>query len=419
VTTPEDFRDWRQKRVTRQKPLQLKAGWICFLLCAIIFSADVWRTHSFRDNAAAPTFPETATPTFPEAAISFTSSNPEGAVTIPFVLHLDGCIVVSARFNQQIIPSFLDTGTRDIRANIPIQGSSLIKTISAPVSTGAFVPANFVSVPVIQMKEFCLNHVPVVSFDSAYIPASCNAILGIYTFKNVTLTIDYAKRTLTLYPTSYDVSKRKHRPQDILLDLNFCGDAIAYSPEFLTVHGKLEGQEVDFVLDTGNVSDGILMSPRLRLKLKSVPVGSPPTQQYVMAGHNSLEFTRPLHWNLGQAEGNLPGVTIEMRKDWDALIGYQFLKNYRVTIDYPHRKLLLEPNDPSVVGKKMQNAFPAGIPASIRTVLPPIPDGYCMTIEGDKILYFPCPKGELNGTALTNKAASKENRPENSNMKSH
>ena len=39
----------------------------------------------------------------------------------------------------------------------------------------------------------------------------------------------------------------------------------------------------------------------------------------------------------------------EVEHEWDVILGFQFLRQFRVTIDYPRQKILLEPYDDSTV----------------------------------------------------------------------
>ncbi len=85
------------------------------------------------------------------------------------------------------------------------------------------------------------------------------------------------------------------------------------------------------------------MAPEFRALL-DVPPGTSPQWNYNIAGQPVTEVTRPVQWALNNIKGECSGWVMSMRPEWQALAGYEVLKDYRITIDYTRRKLLLEPN---------------------------------------------------------------------------
>lgn len=285
-----------------------------------------------------------------EYQFSLASTKPYHETEVAFESHA-GHIVVKANLAGQWIEALVDTGARDIMwQHLPLLGSPTQQWFSFPHTYGRQVSAEFDVLPGVQIGGYRLikpASVYLATDEAALIYTDdgkpLQVMLGNYAFKNIVLTIDYQRKKLIFRDPEYNLTQQHRRPQDCVLDFIAGGDAVKYSPEFLTVRGTVEGIPVPFVLDTGHYTNCILLSHPLRQRLTAVKQGAIQRSRIIMTGQPITEMTRPLHWTLGNLRGQCPGATIKMRPDWQAIIGYGILKDYRLTIDYSRSKVLLEP----------------------------------------------------------------------------
>ena len=273
-----------------------------------------------------------------------------GEVEVPFTLH-KGQIFVQADFAGVPLTCLVDTGVRDIvmqNADVPHLYSNGIVNYFG--SNGGSYRAEWVTLSHIRLGDYELSQPTAVSWPLSA-PAfgytlegfPIFATLGNRAFKDIVLTIDYGQRKLILHRPDYDITRQPHDLGSCLLDYTPGGNNVAWAPEYLSVGSRIEGHPINLVLDTGHCGASILLAPEFR-ELLEVPQGTMPQWNYNISGKSVTEVTRPVRWSLNNIKGECPGWIMAMRPEWQALAGYEVLRNYRLTIDYTRRKLLLEPN---------------------------------------------------------------------------
>lgn len=365
-------------------------GWYCVL-------PKVWRVVTRADQSAGNASTVRHFAGLPEAVPVFHSDRADESVNIPFSLQA-GNIVASVDLNGQTVNSIVDTGARDIIVNVDVSGKRLGTPFRYPMRDGVYVPCEYRELPSVRLGNYELANasVVVVPFNRADPDQLAstgggglvNGLIGNYAFKRCVLTIDYQSLKLTLHPSNYDITNLPHRRQDSLLDIAFGGN-IKYSPEYLIAKGNFGGHKANILLDTGYFGKSVVLAPSFRNKLSLLPAGLCPHNPLFMWGQEIREFTGPLHWAIGNGQGDLPGVVLPLRADVDALVGYHVLKNYRVTIDYTRKKLLLEPYAPTQASNSDQRSEHANATVINNINVPSPPPGFRPDITFDPVTGKP------------------------------
>ncbi len=282
------------------------------------------------------------------------SHAPYQAVCVPFTLD-GGDILVRASLDGRVTKCLVDTGTTDIM--IP-NGAGV-----RAVDTGETVHVENVDGSDDRYRRTVLRHLHLGNYELRGTYADVEATrdksdasadpptLGDAAFSHIVLTIDYARRELVLRQPQYDFTRDRNAHHGFVMSINRDMD----DPDFPFVLGTLCGKPAKLILDTGNDGDVVGLTER---------AGAEATVEYSthLVGHrrvrqksrhpslNDVVFFLPA--TLGREHGHIwykspaevfPGLG-GSRADVGVDIGEGFLSQFRVTIDYPRRRVLLEPN---------------------------------------------------------------------------
>jgi len=163
-------------------------------------------------------------------------------------------------------------------------------------------------------------------------------VLGNCLFRDTAFTIDFRARNIVFHRTGFGLERRSARHDDYLLDLKWAmraGDELGKP----AIEGTLSRHHALIMLDTG--CSGGAISEALRRRIGSTRVSTRTAE--TAAGRWPVRMVSGLH-------GTVAGC--DLRGDFavsasgfgaDAALGYDFMHNFRVTFDYPHGKVLLEP----------------------------------------------------------------------------
>lgn len=285
------------------------------------------------------------------------SALPFNKVVVPFTNH-KGHIFVTANFDGNPLTCLIDTGVRDVLCqNLPRNGRDGGKSFGYNNPLGYKSHARYVTLDRVDLGELQLSNPDCVSITANGIGIAntvdgipINTILGNSVFKDVIVTIDFSQNILIFRSLAYDISKIPLRVGCVLLDVSFlCPNQLG--PAAILAQGQIEGQSVPIMLDTGHAGQGIVLSSDFRKKLSRVhdKVSKP---NYTIFARPINNDTTPLHWKIGDMTGiskglvmspKQPGSPASVYDSIQAVVGYDVLRHYRITIDYSRKKVLFEP----------------------------------------------------------------------------
>lgn len=297
-----------------------------------------------------------AQPTFDSDTVYFTSNRKK--IVIPFKL-VHNLIVIPARINNSTTLNFiLDSGVRHTlitrldysdslelpSANkITLQGLGEGHTIEAFYSKGNNLFMDGIkgdNQPVYVLLEDVFNL-------SLRMGMPVHGIIGYTIFKNFIVKVNYNTKTLTLYRPDIHVRKKK-RAEEYPLTIE---DTKPY------LHGTIRQQngdtlQVKLIVDTGASHSLLLYLPtdeRLTLPPKVM-------EAYLgrgLSGDIHGKIGRIDAFSLGKYELDNPTVSYPDEEavryainiaNRNGNLGSDILKRFTVIFDYPHNRLLLQPN---------------------------------------------------------------------------
>jgi hypothetical protein len=171
--------------------------------------------------------------------------------------------------------------------------------------------------------------------------------LGAAFFSRVVVELDYARETLRLYdPNAY-----KYTGKGTILPLRFAGSTPVISAKF-TLPGQ-KNRDTDFAVDT-TLDASLLISDRFTeahhmfsSHLKTISASDPEIE----AGA-TVTLGRLTDFQIGRYEIRGPiaafirqGSNSNLDSNRAGVIGGGLLRRFTVIFDYPHRQLILEPNN--------------------------------------------------------------------------
>ena len=178
-------------------------------------------------------------------------------------------------------------------------------------------------------------------------------MLGNFFLQNYLVTIDCPKSSMTLHKQNFDINSVSLKPGDSLLDIDFLCEPNQTCPSAILLPGTLEGVEVKFMLDTGLNSNEVVIEPGFRKKLRIVARDQFAINVGSLFGRYFERRTSELKWKIGSISGKSRALTLAKGKKSnrtidpvEAYIGWEQLKQCRITIDYKHKKKLLQKSVP-------------------------------------------------------------------------
>lgn len=336
------------KRTAKQTRamILLNVGMIVFSIPMVLLLR--WLAASvYSPTVSPPTQPVTAAPrSSAHPQVTLNSSAPYHKVVIPFRL-LQNQIIASVRLNKQAASCLIDTGSRDIEwAELKLTGIESPHTYSM-IQGGQVKTAKGIYLKSVELGALTLNNAYSIRMHTRQ-PQSVFVAIGNYAFQKLVLTIDYQRQSLILRDASYDITRLSLASRDALVDIAYEPGFAAYSafgPARIFVKMQIEGQPALMFVDTGHYG-GILLSPEFRRRLAHLPADQRLPPPFMGIGNTVIiaQTARPLHWKLSNLSGQTSGGVVDRRMipEADALMGNEVLKDYRVTIDYTRKKMLLE-----------------------------------------------------------------------------
>ncbi|MBD2492100.1 aspartyl protease family protein [Aulosira sp. FACHB-615] len=268
-------------------------------------------------------------------------------VRVPFT-QKKGLIYVQAFWAGKPVNCILDTGATYISwpQTLNLKSKPTGKQIQMLGVGGKYrILGEWVLAPNIKLGGFELENLPTIlqktvekangqNISIAQAEGVNEIILGNTVFQNIILTIDYQKQEIVLRNKDYDITKNQNLKKNLV--------NMIWDDENLIILGKLANYPARFQVDTGNTS-------RLAVNIKFAQkhfANYPRTQSKTELVSGTI-----YNENMPSIQGNINGIKFEtgrlaiipFNSDVDALVGEPFLRNYRTTIDYKRRKILLEP----------------------------------------------------------------------------
>lgn len=206
-------------------------------------------------------------------------------------------------------------------------------------------PADWRIVSDLKLGDYELQNCAGVAYntdrsDSKQFPTAL--LIGYPAMAQVVLTIDYHKQELVFRDQSYDVTRLASGPRTYLMNMVSNPEETSEPTRQPLIAGTIGGYPVRLILDTGLAAGGVaLANPKLISKIQQT-VGGQPLFNMTTSGRALPDTT----WSVGSLVDQSP---IDLMPDFvgdgvDGVLGYEILRNYRITIDYGRHKVLLEWN---------------------------------------------------------------------------
>lgn len=295
----------------------------------------------------------------PVMHVSLMSSKPYKMTMIPFKID-GGQIIVTTQIGNENIKCLVDTGVGPIfwqSLNLRISSNLGVEQSYYPYTGVHLYEANRVVLKQISLGDYRMQNIDTLYFPNPHAPTLVQTanghgyqmILGNKAFRDIVLTIDYAHNALILHSPEFDITKNRLLPTDILLNIDYDKESENY-PDYpcrIFASGILEGRTVKFFLDTGYYSDEISINIGTRNKFDRVPpiiVLNNPING-ISGVRMTSKTTTPLKWSIGTYKGYDIALMTEdsLIPEDQVILGWRQLKNFRITIDYKRKKLLLQP----------------------------------------------------------------------------
>jgi hypothetical protein len=290
---------------------------------------------------------------YENARVTLNSSSSYREVHIPF-REKDGYLCLEGVWSGRPTEAILDTGSAFVSwpASWHIKGTSTNISIKSNMAGGVTIDNEYVVVPAITIGGLQLTDMPTTAFGSAEFGAPSTysaqaggklmstrtrAILGAPAYRDLVLTIDYSTKEIILRNHLYDVTRQKRLPEDHLIPMSLGYDFLPI------ISGSIAGIPARLGIDTG--CGGMPINGSFVNKL-------PPKARAYAADTTAGLLDLPVKVkSLRKVTGSVDGLpftdidaqTLELPSCVDALVGLQFLKHYRVTIDYTRNLILFEP----------------------------------------------------------------------------
>lgn len=302
---------------------------LCFLLIVSVCVSGALRSRRVPEAVSNP----------PNAIVVFNPKNAAGVHTIPFLFR--GIIWISSSFGKKNVWSVLDSGSVIASCPEDFGGAGVLwSDYKAPFQTGvpSLRPASLHVLTQVKVPNCTLQNCPVIEYPrfAGETDPDVDAIIPLSVFSQFTVMIDYRRSQLTIFEKRLSPDTvRLPNPEDNLENPVWLPLILVtykgWGP-YPVVQGVVNGVNMNCVLDTASpyaiwVTNRKLFSAIRTSRTSSVP----PIRQDAA-------------WSFGQLHGNGP-LMVDPRDEQigiDASIGNAVLCDYRITIDYPNRRVCFE-----------------------------------------------------------------------------
>lgn len=263
-----------------------------------------------------------------------------------------GWIDLTARSSGKATDCILDTGSA--LAMWP-QALSLASTDAqfhytqfTPYPGTRSRPANWRKLADLKFGDYEMQDCPGIAYDADSGDAKRFGgalLIGYPALAQTVVTIDFRRKEVVFRDKTYDVTRLPIGPMAYLLNMAVNPRDVHKGYHQPIVEGTIAGHKVHLILDTGLAWGGVaLAEPKLIATLQQAAHGRPLFSS--TAGTTDVRVIPDILWSVGslvdQAHIDLmPGF---VSGDADGVLGYEILRNYRITIDYERQKILLEWN---------------------------------------------------------------------------
>jgi Aspartyl protease/PDZ domain len=293
-----------------------------------------------------------AKPQIPVANVRFVSGN--RALGIPFQL-AKGFILVQVRVNNTRVRWFIfDTG-----ASASVIDAQVAKELRlrAQGKVKGTANENAIETELFPGVSFALSGVKVFNQTVASLPLDSlssvtarpiSGIIGYDFIENFVVEVDYASRTINLYSTV----RYKQSPTAVVVPIKFINQK-PFVEASITMKGRDPVAGI-FEIDTGG--DGVMFVYRPFVEahqlLTSAKGFRPGNVGGASGGVSSTLQGRVKNVQVGRFVIDNPIVTFsqaaiseEARADGDGSLNGEFLRRFKLVLDYQRRRIILEPNE--------------------------------------------------------------------------
>ena len=323
-----------------------------FICCTFILMVIGVALFAFAANVLMPFFQTKSELT--KSKISDSNFNDE--LNIPFRIK-GGFILLEVFIEHKPIEAILDTGCasnfltmphdKDLKEFIPT-GKAIIGFGGVKQTPGYFHRSN--------ISKFELNNAyyylssskgnPLGLFDDGT-PITC--ILGNNFFFDYVITIDYPNKKIILRNKKYDLTKIFSNYVYTLQDVTYICDENYFIPAAIMIPSRIKDKEVEIMLDTGHYYGGLIADAKIFKNENAIPFHSTNLTDYGILGRKVAKSKDSVQWQIGAIKGKSHTLIMSennysnmVYKPVNAIIGYDQLRDCRVTIDYKRKKVLIE-----------------------------------------------------------------------------
>lgn len=276
-------------------------------------------------------------------------SNPSGpqSVKIPIEIPITNQIYLQAGINNSAPMWFLlDTGStwtfldadKARELNIATEGSRTVETgeihpLNITFARGTTLQVSGLKIPIEQLAVMPLKfaHAPQIV-----------GIIGSDLFKRFAVEIDYLAKTLVLFEPKNYKAQGQILPIEILEEIPH---VLVYISK-----GNVRSQPAKLLVDTGAAQTIVLYAPFVEQhKLLETTAGTIEAAAGGLGGGSVMRKVRAKSVTIGETAFDNPLMYFSPNRrsaEWrDGVLGNGLLNRFKMTIDYSHRKIILQPSE--------------------------------------------------------------------------
>ena len=303
-----------------------------------------------------------------------------GEVEQPLVKH-GTSLFVQVQLNGQDVLCRVDTGAEDVEwpRGLHIEGKRTRWNDQSCDILGKCIDTHTIVLPHVKIGGYEIENLPTDMsdvesglFSPPPGPANDVPILGNPAFVQTVLTIDYKNSIMTIRPPKYDFTQQQRKPGDRILDIGWTSHyavnnwrrGLYGTP---SIQAVINGFTCWCTLDTGAGGSEICLTKKLvekhfslnkaKRSLASLDGANSSSQvprlEKLMVSFpcTALPYAKPIALKL---DGLVTPSLDTDASDGGAVIGLPLMERYRITIDYPRGRVLLEPYAGDVPGQKQE-----------------------------------------------------------------